>query len=302
MTCSKCGAENPDIARFCSLCGEELEEPTQELAADSLGQYEPPPLRVVPVARVGAKTDLGRVRENNEDKFEFYEPSKPEVMAGRGSVYVVCDGMGGHAAGQIASELAAKTFLETYYRSPAGYIADAATAGVAEANRYVTDVAAAIPERRGMGTTMSALILCQDQALIVQVGDSRCYRLREGQIEQLTTDHTWVEEQVALGLMSREDAERSPYAHVITRAIGADPALRADLFTFTPNAGDKFLLCSDGLSNHVEADEIGQHLQEYGPSDACWRLVNLALERGGSDNCTVLVVDLKSLDAVDPTP
>jgi len=302
MTCSKCGAENPDIARFCGVCGEELEEPTQELAADALGQYEPPPLRVIPVARVGAKSDLGRVRENNEDKFEFYEPSKPEVMAGRGSVYVVCDGMGGHAAGQIASELAAKTFLETYYRSGAGYIADAATAAVAAANRFVTDVAATITERRGMGTTLTALVLCQDQGLVVHVGDSRCYRLRDGEIEQVTTDHTWVEEQVALGLMTRDVAEHSPYAHVITRAIGADPALRADLISFTPQAGDKFLLCSDGLTNHVEGDEIGEHLQQFGPSDACWRLVNLALERGGSDNCTVLVVDLKSLDPVDLHP
>jgi protein phosphatase len=248
---------------------------------------------------VGAKTDLGRVRDNNEDKLEFYEPTNPEEIAARGSVYLVCDGMGGAAAGQIASELAAKTFLGTYYRVGAGYLPDAAAAAVGEANRYVSDVAAAIPERRGMGTTLTGLIICQGQGLVVHVGDSRCYRLSGERFEQVTTDHTWVDEQVKLGLMTREVAEHSPYAHVITRAIGADPQVKPDLISFTPQAGDKFLLCSDGLTNHVNGDEIHEHLAQYGPSDACWRLVSLALDRGGSDNCTVLVVEVTELRAVD---
>lgn len=295
MNCPHCNTLNPEDAYFCGSCGGQIQDRTLEHAAPDLGQYEPPPLRVIPVVRVAAKTDLGRVRENNEDKYEFYQPDKSEVVAARGSAFVVCDGMGGHAAGQIASELAAKTFLDIYYRSSHRYLPDAATVAVTEANRYVVDVARTIPDRKGMGTTLTALIVCQDKGLVVHIGDSRCYRLSAGEFGQVTRDHTWVEEQVATNTMTREEALRSPLAHMITNAVGAYDHVVADLTPLDLKEGDRFLLCSDGLTNHVEDDEIGEHLREYGLSDACWRLVNMALERGGSDNCTALAVEVARL-------
>ncbi len=299
MTCISCGSDNPEGAVFCTHCGAELVERTQEFALPDLGEYTPPPLRMRPVIRVAAKTDMGRVRENNEDKFEYYQPDKPPVVAARGSAFVVCDGMGGHAAGQIASEIAAKTFLDIYYRSSAAYFPDAATAGVSEANRYVADVAKTIPDRHGMGTTLTGLIICQDQALAVHVGDSRMYRLSGSEFGMVTTDQTWVEEQVASGAMTHEEAMHSPYAHVITNAVGMMTTTKPDLIPIEPKVGDRYLLCSDGLTNHVKDNEIRDHLMEYGPSDACWRLVNLALDRGGSDNCTVLVAELTDLIPAD---
>ena len=257
------------------------------------------PLRVHLSTRVAAKTDLGRVRENNEDKFEFFVPSSDALLASRGHVYLVCDGMGGHSAGQIASELAAKTFIDVYLNHPASEASVAAVAAAHAANRFVRDVGTAIPSRRGMGTTLSGLMLIQDQAMIIQIGDSRVYRLRDGVLDQITTDHTWVEDVVQKGLMPREDAERHQYKHVIMQAIGGDADLAPDVFWLDLMPGDEFLLCSDGLTNHVSNPELHEVLAAAGPSEACWQLVNLALAGGGSDNCTALIVSVDAVTAVN---
>ncbi|MCW5936444.1 MAG: Stp1/IreP family PP2C-type Ser/Thr phosphatase [Fimbriimonadaceae bacterium] len=254
-------------------------------------------LRVRSRTTVGAKSDLGRVRENNEDKFEFYIPEDVARLAARGLAFVVCDGMGGHEAGQIASELACKTFLDVYYSHPSQEPEAAIRAAVSAANRFVVDVARAVPSRRGMGTTLSALMLVQDQGYIAQVGDSRVYRLRDGELQQLTHDHTWVEDMVRLGAISREEAERHPNRHALTRAIGAEESGEPDVLTFALQEGDVYLLCSDGLTNHVKDAEIFQVLSECGPSEASWRLVSSALIDGGSDNTTLIVV---RVDALEP--
>ncbi|MFN3684206.1 MAG: PP2C family protein-serine/threonine phosphatase [Fimbriimonadaceae bacterium] len=272
-----------------------MDEITAEYQTEQLAPL--PPLRVRPRVTVAAKTDLGRVRENNEDKFEFFLPEDEAALATRGLVFVVCDGMGGHAAGQIASELACKTFLDVYYNHPAAEPEPAIRSAVSAANRFVADVAQAVPARKGMGTTLSALILLQDQAYTVQVGDSRVYRLRDGALERLTRDHSWVEEAVRSKLMSREEAEVHPYRHMLTRAIGnADDPPDIDLYDL--REGDVFLLCSDGLTNHVSDESIAMMLGTFGPSEAAWRLVQAALADGGSDNCTVLVVRLDALERV----
>ncbi|MFQ3586215.1 MAG: Stp1/IreP family PP2C-type Ser/Thr phosphatase [Fimbriimonadaceae bacterium] len=270
-----------------------MDEITAEYAVDSL--VEAAPLRLRPVVTVACKTDLGRVRENNEDKFEYFLADRDEDVALRGHAFVVCDGMGGHEAGQIASELACKTFLDVYRGHPANDVEAALVAAVRAANRFVLDVARAMPNRRGMGTTLTALVLVQDRAWVAHVGDSRCYRLRGDELEQITVDHTWVEDAVRTMGISREEAERHPYRHVITRAIGTEDVVVPDVLGFDLAAGDIFLICSDGLTNHVSDEEIASCLLEYGPSEAVWRLVGRALVDGGSDNCTAVAVRVDEL-------
>jgi len=274
-----------------------MEEVTAEYATDTL--VAPPELKVRTRVAVGCKTDLGRVRENNEDKFEYYVPDDEATLALRGQTFVVCDGMGGHAAGQIASEMACKTFIDVYYSHPGDSPASALLSGIKAANRFVLDVARAVPSRRGMGTTLSALIFLQGQTWIAHVGDSRIYRLREGQLHQITKDHTWVEEAIATGQITPEEAETHQYRHVLTRAIGTEDNVPPDIFSIDLQQGDQFLLCSDGLINHVSDQEIADVLGTRGPSEAAWELVGRALVAGGSDNCTVMIVRVDDLAPIE---
>lgn len=257
------------------------------------------PLRVRLRLSVAAKSDMGRVREHNEDKFEFFMPDEEPVLARRGLAFLVCDGMGGHASGQIASELTCKTFLRTYYDHPSHEVEQALRDAVTASDRLVFRTGQSIPSRKGMGTTLSALVLLQDEALIAQVGDSRIYLWRGGSLQQCTTDHTWVEDVVSQGLMSREEAENHPYRHVITRAIGTQGDAVPDVFRFPIQAGDVFLLCSDGLNNHVPDAKLHDLLSQYGLADAAWEMVQAALLDGGSDNCTVLLVRVDAMEAVE---
>jgi len=273
-----------------------MEETTAEFAVSEIAPVVP--LRFRPKVTISCKTDLGRVRENNEDKFEYFLPSTDAQLASRGMVFVCCDGMGGHAAGQIASELTCKTFIEVYLHHPSEDCSVAATSAAVAANRFVLDVARAIPDRRGMGTTLSVLIIVQDRAVVVQVGDSRVYCLRDGKLTRLTQDHTWVEEACRNGELTYEEAQNHPYQHVLTRAIGSDETLQPDVEWRDVQSGDLYLLCSDGLINHVTDSQIEKTLSESGPSEAAWKLVGMALADGGSDNCTVLIVQVNDLEEV----
>lgn len=237
----------------------------------------------------GAKTDVGRVRENNEDKFEFYLSETDEDLASRGHIFVVCDGMGGHEAGQIASEQSCKRFIQTYLQHPSVDPSVATRDAVLAANRAVQDVARANPKWSGMGCTLTAMLLVQNKVVFGHVGDSRAYRLREGELVQLTNDHTYIEEAIKSGLLTREQAENHPYKHMVTRAIGIEGMLDVDVITEEVQAGDIYLLCSDGLTNHVGDHEIPPFLVEP-PSKACWDLIQAAMDDGGSDNTTVVIV------------
>jgi len=244
----------------------------------------------VPLTRIGLKTDLGCIRENNEDKAEFYEPDDPGALAVRGSLYMVADGMGGHAAGQIAAELAIKKTLASYYSSTDENPGEALLAAMRAANSHVFQVAAAIPARAGMGTTLTALALVEGRAFVGHIGDSRAYLIREGQIRQITEDHSWVAEQVRSGSMTQEEAERSPYRNIITRCIGTQPDVEPELFVVETVPLVPWLLCSDGLTGNVADYELLQIANDQSPSEACRQLVELACARGGSDNVTVLIV------------
>jgi PPM family protein phosphatase len=274
-----------------------MEDITAEYAASDL--LPPAVLRALAHVTVAAKTDLGRVRENNEDKFEYYVPSDESVLASRGQVFIVCDGMGGHAAGQIASELTVKTFIEVYLSHPAADVREALTGALYAANRHVYMVSQAVPARRGMGTTFTGMVLLQDTAYVVQVGDSRAYRMRNGELTQITEDHTYMNEMVRMGVLTPEQAAVHPQKHVLTRAVGVEENTQCDVYEFAIQPGDVYFLCSDGILNHVENEQIGEILSANGPAESAWKLVGQALMGGGSDNATALVVRVDQLEKFD---
>lgn len=238
-------------------------------------------------------TDVGRVRDQNEDAWLA-------VPAGR--LFAVADGMGGHAAGEVASRLAVETLADALEGAPP---VDPDSAGselgraVLEAGRRIHEQAERVPERRGMGTTVTALRFLEGgQALLVHVGDSRAYRLRDGGLRRLTRDHTWVQEQLDRGLISEAGARRHPASSVLTRALGTEPRVEPDLVEVDWRPGDVFLLCSDGLTGPVEEGDIARALRDSpDPESAAAELVRLANQGGGPDNVTAVVVRV----ATEPT-
>ena len=235
-------------------------------------------------------TDVGRRRESNEDNF-LLEP-------GRG-VYAVADGMGGHAAGEIASHLAIETLREVLHRDDTSpepmNVEDAAEwlrGAVVEANRRICDSIRLHEERRGMGTTVVALVHSGQNAVVGHVGDSRLYLLRGNELIRMTSDHSWVNEQVKLGLMNDDTAQRHPMRNIVTRALGSRPDVLVDLTSVQVQLGDVFLLCSDGLNTMLSDEQIQASLvgHRLDPEAACRALVDEANRHGGEDNVTVVVL------------
>ncbi len=257
--------------------------------------YEACQPRVVPLLKFAAKTDMGQVRENNEDKFEFYEPEDAAILRQRGSFYAVADGIGGAMAGQIASEMMLKHVIAGYYDHPSQDLVTAMYDAIVQTNDRIYSLAQMIPERSGMGTTLVGGIFIEDRVIIAQVGDSRAYLIRNGGIRQVTHDHSWVEEQVRAGIMTRSDAENSPFRNVITRSIGAAPQVQPDFYEEQACVGDIWVFCSDGLTGYVQDEEIARIAGNQAPSEAARQLIELANARGGRDNITVFVIALRDL-------
>lgn len=251
--------------------------------------------RVLAQVKLGAKTDLGRIRENNEDKFDFYEPEDPAVLATKGAFFGLADGMGGHSAGQIACEMALKVVIRSYYANQSSDTHASLRRAVEEANSLIYDTAQMITERNGMGTTLTAAIVREDMLTVVQVGDSRAYLVRDGEIQQITEDHSWVAEQVRNGSMTLEEAQASPFRNIITRSIGTSSSVEADVTTHPILEGDLVIMCSDGLSGHLDISEIRNAVLEHSPSIAATRLIEDANERGGRDNITVVILSIREL-------
>ena len=235
-------------------------------------------------------SDVGRRREANEDEF---------VVDRELGLYAVADGMGGHAAGEIASRLAIGTLAESLREggwtgdtSDPEKAANALKTAVGEANRKICETVMSREEWRGMGTTVVILLVCGDTAVIGHVGDSRAYLLRNGVFQRLTSDHSWVNEQVKMGLLSDDDAQRHPMRNIVTRALGNRLEVLLDVGQEGFVSGDVFLLCSDGLNTMLTDGEIRDKLAEHGgqPEEACRALVDAANERGGDDNTTVIVL------------
>ena len=230
----------------------------------------------------GSRTDVGCVRDHNEDSLAVAPP-----------LYVVCDGMGGHAAGEVASEIAVDVISQ---RAPEH--ADAAALGqaVEEANLAVIKAAREGVGRAGMGCTCTAAILEKERLVIAQVGDSRAYLLHQGKLQQLTRDHSLVADLIEAGQITEAEARVHPQRSVITRALGSDPRTQPDLFEINVEAGDRLLLCSDGLSTMLEDPQIEKILKNASDPQRCAaQLVNEANGLGGYDNVTVIVVDVTGL-------
>jgi PPM family protein phosphatase len=231
-----------------------------------------------------AATDVGRMRKNNEDS---YLSSKP--------VAAVADGMGGHSAGEVASAIAIEELAALRDRGPwenETAATDDLKQAILRANRRIREMAASDRKLNGMGTTLVALLEDGDMVHVANVGDSRGYLLRQGELSQVTVDHSLVQELVDDGRLSPEDAERHPQRSVITRALGIDPEVEFDLFTYKLQVGDRLLLCSDGLSDVVEPTQIRKVLLRVRSAQRAAReLVTVANEQGGPDNITVIVVD-----------
>ena len=230
-----------------------------------------------------AVTDRGRKRPSNEDAFGY------SIEHG---VYVVCDGMGGAAAGEIASSLAVDELMRLLAAEKAGAPTPAdAEQAIGAANTAIFMRAQRSNKLSGMGTTVVSLLTNERRAWMLNVGDSRGYRLRNGRLEQVTMDHSLVEEQVRLGRMTEGEALRSPLRNVITRALGTQSTVVADTFVLEIEPGDLFLLCSDGLTRELSDPSIESLLSAGGALDEmCARLVGAANEAGGHDNITCLLV------------
>jgi serine/threonine protein phosphatase PrpC len=231
-----------------------------------------------------ALTDRGRKRPTNEDAFGF------SVEHG---IYVVCDGMGGAAAGEIASSIAVDEILRqlTVQREPGKPLPEIAEKAVCAANQAVYSRAQRNQRLSGMGTTLVALLVEERRACVFNVGDSRCYRMRDGRLEQITLDHSLVEEQVRMGRMSHSEALRSPLRNVITRALGTQNCVTPDCFEVETEPGDVFMLCSDGLTRELTDPEVASILNcSIGLEDKCHRLIVAAKKAGGHDNITCVLV------------
>jgi PPM family protein phosphatase len=229
----------------------------------------------------GVATDIGKVRERNEDSFLVDPP-----------LYAVADGMGGHRGGEVASELALET-VEALSRSGRGSLSDQ----VREANRAVFERSMTDRTVSGMGTTLTAAMVDDSGAHLAHVGDSRAYLLRAGALRQLTEDHTLVNRMVKAGEISTDEAETHPHRNVLLRALGTEPDVKVDSEDVPLIDGDRLVLCSDGLTGMVTEDQIQAILETTpSPQDAATRLVRAANRAGGIDNITVVVLDAHDED------
>jgi serine/threonine protein phosphatase PrpC len=228
-------------------------------------------------------TDVGQKREHNEDSLLCNDTL---------GLYAVADGMGGHQGGEQASRMAVEVLereMVVRLASPAP-VAEAMREATVLASQAIYESAQRSPEQAGMGTTLTGLCFHDGTLTLCHVGDSRAYLLRDGRARQLTEDHSWIQEQVRAGLLSPGDAIVSRFRNIITRSVGFEPTVTPDLFTMPVEAGDCYLICSDGLSNYLSVDEIGRVLGTQFYGEAGQALVEIANERGGDDNITCVVV------------
>jgi serine/threonine protein phosphatase PrpC len=249
---------------------------------------------------VAQLTDVGRRREHNEDNMAFVIPKDPVVMANKGALFIVADGMGGHAAGEVASEIAVDTVSNLYYQDDSDDVAIALQHAIRRANSSIHQRAAENMLRTGMGTTCVAAVLRGNMAYIANVGDSRAYLLHGNQVEQVSHDHSWVAEQVRAGLLTEDQARTHAQRNVITRCLGTQAEVDVDIFHEALKEGDSLVLCTDGLSGLVSDEELKHIVAQFVPQESVYHLVELANENGGPDNITTIVVKVQEVGEEPP--
>src|SRR5215468_6421219 len=247
-------------------------------------------------------TDVGRKRKHNEDNLLFDVNGDSEE-----GLFIVADGMGGHAAGEVASKITVDTVGEFIaatrqkeeatwpfkYNHELHFNSNRLAVAIEKANERVMAAVAAQPWLKGMGTTVVAGLLNEKLLSLAHVGDSRAYLFRDGQLSRLTDDHSWVHEQVTAGILTEEEAKTHPLKNVVTRALGGGPSVSPDLQELVFSPGDRFLFCSDGLTTMVSDEEIHESASTIkGTKELCEHLVKLANDKGGVDNITVVLVDI----------
>lgn len=244
--------------------------------------------------RVGVLSDVGQARDHQEDAVGAFAPPDPGLLAQKGQLFIVADGMGGHNAGEVASQAALSEIQRSYYAAPTNDIPAALQQALSAANQAIYRAAhgeaPGAAARTGMGTTAAVAVVRDQEVHVANVGDSRVYLVRNGNIAQITEDHSWVEEQVRAGVLTREQARSHPQRNVITRALGTGARVEPDLFHGALHEGEVLLLCSDGLTGHVSDAELMDRVSRFPPEQAVRRLVDLANQRGGTDNISVIVV------------
>jgi serine/threonine protein phosphatase PrpC len=249
-------------------------------------------------------TDVGLKREGNEDSF-----SSEDSLG----LYVVADGMGGHLAGEVASRISVELINKSYRK----WVEEGASAdeiygepdnsltlqgnyvlgSIRLANRVIYEMAVENKKYHGMGTTVVILLVTPSVIIAANVGDSRIYLIRDGILEGLSKDHTIVAEQVEMGMMTKEEAETSPLKHILTRNLGSAETVEPDIFEIEPSNNDRFILCSDGLTDLVRDEEIlAMTNNEKGPDSLCRKLVDKVLKRGAHDNTTIISVFIMDMD------
>lgn len=232
---------------------------------------------------VGIKSDVGIVRNLNEDYAGYIEEEEYKL-------YVVADGMGGHNAGEVASEMAVnavKAYVKENYKNEGSNVLENA---ILFANEKIYDKARGGFEYKGMGTTLVAALVYEDNIIVANVGDSSCFGITGSNIIKITKDHSLVQELIDSGSITEEEGRNHPKKNVITRALGTNNVVKIDIFKIDMNTYDKYLLCTDGLSNEVLEEEILREINDINDyNTACDKLVLLAKNRGGRDNITVLL-------------
>lgn len=266
-------------------------------------------------------SDIGLVRTNNEDNFRFTQLGSESINSIPASeanltapwIFIVADGMGGGQAGEVASQMAVELIADQFAAqvsqkrvSTRQGFEKALAGAVEEANRTVFQKGQNSEDLRGMGTTITAAAVCGRSVIFAQLGDSRAYLLRNGNLIQMTKDQSLVAQMVAMGQLSPQEAKTHPRRNVILQALGVQPKVDVVITTSQLRRGDQMVLCSDGLWGKVESEEIKEFVERFPPQAACESLVRLANERGGEDNITVIIASFSGDDlptaAVDEVP
>ncbi len=263
----------------------------EPVAENSTATGDAPNLQVV------VRSDLGNVRLNNEDTGLFYRIADDKVIREKGCLLMVADGMGGHQAGEVASRMAAEIIIREYFNPKKnGSIEKNLRKAFATANTSIYQAASSNKEQEGMGTTCTALVVTDSEIHFAHVGDSRAYLLKKDKLSRITEDHTYVQELVRSGEISAAEAETHPRRNILTNAMGTKPEMKVDAgrCALLLEPGDRLMLCSDGLYDYLNDDEIAAFLGGTDLTAAAEQMIAAAKKRGGHDNITVVLAQKKS--------